>query len=561
MMQPAADSRGLPGALGLLSSYIGRSLVHAKAELEGARLAFVRREANGRKAAVAHKPASDSVSGQMRPRFPRDAGAQPVSPAQMSLAVPATKSSPAAPNFDLDRFRLSFRNAYIERNFERETLRKSLGVIRVYLIAGTLLYLSFGLLDAIVSRQSVPALFAIRYGFVCPVLIGVLVLTFFRIFERIGQLALASTMISCGAGVVAMTAIMPPPYNAQYYAGLIMVVIYCSSLIRLRFLYSVVTAIALVCAYQYAAAFLNPIPLPTFISNDFFLLMATAVGLFSGYIQELYVRRSYVSQKEIETKNVTLSALLVEADNANKSKSEFLATMSHELRTPLNAIIGFSDVLRKQLYGALGNSRYIEYVSDINSSGLHLLSIINDILDLAKAEAGKLELQENVLELVQCVQGCLQMCRVRADEGGVTLSVTSADEEIILQADERLLRQLVLNLVSNAVKFTPSGGRVAIAIEADEREGVTIEVADNGIGIPSEHIERVLRPFEQVEPALSRRYGGTGLGLPFAKKIAELHGGRLTVESEVDKGTRIFVQLPASRLMERGHSRLKRHAV
>jgi signal transduction histidine kinase len=358
-----------------------------------------------------------------------------------------------------------------------------------------------------------------------------------------------------------MTAIMPPPYNAQYYAGLIMVVIYCSSLIRLRFLYSVLTAAALVGAYQFAATVLNPIPVATYISNDFFLFMATAVGLFSGYIQELYVRKSYISQKEIEAKNVTLSALLVEADNANKSKSEFLATMSHELRTPLNAIIGFSDVLRKQLYGALGNDRYREYVADINSSGLHLLSIINDILDLAKAEAGKLELQEDFVDLVQCAQSCMQMCRIRADEGGVTLALTTPERDVLLNADERLLRQLVLNLVSNAVKFTLSGGHIAVAIRASDLDGIAIEVTDNGIGIPQEHIERVLRPFEQVERALSRRYGGTGLGLPFAKKIAELHGGSLTLESEVDKGTRVLVQLPATRLVHYERTQPVRSAI
>jgi two-component system cell cycle sensor histidine kinase PleC len=473
----------------------------------------------------------------------------------------ASAIAPPEPNYDLDVVRLRFRDRDIERTFERETLQRSLGVIRVYVIAGTLLYLVFGALDSIVGGHAAHTLLIIRYGFVCPILLAVSVLSFFPVFTRIGQYALACNMTSSGLGVVVMTAFMPPPYNAQYYAGLLMCLIYCSSLIRLHFSYSIVISVILVGAYQVVAGFTNPLPLATFISNDFFLVMATGVGLFSGYYQELYVRKSYVSQKIIEGKNAALKTLLIEADNANKSKSEFLATMSHELRTPLNAIIGFSDVLKKQLYGTLGNERYIEYVTDINASGLHLLAIINDILDLAKAEAGKLELREDTFDMIQCVQDCIQMCRGRADEGGVKLSLDAPQWELDVFGDERLLRQLVINLVSNGVKFTPPNGQVRVRLNADERAGIFVEVTDTGIGIPAEHLDRVLRPFEQVERALSRRHGGTGLGLPFAKKIAELHGGSLWLESEVDKGTHVIVRLPPERFVQHNYAERLRHTV
>ena len=464
------------------------------------------------------------------------------------------------PNYDLDLLRLRFGDRAVERAFERETLQRSLPVIRVYLIAGTLLYFVFGALDSVVGGSAAPAILAIRYCFVCPILLTISILSFFPIFARVGQYALTCTMTSSGLGVVVMTAFMPPPYNAQYYAGLLMCLIYCSSLIRLHFSYSMLISIFLVAAYQLVAGFISPLPTPTLISNDFFLVMATGVGLFSGYYQELYIRRSYVSQKIIEATNATLKVLLKEADNANKSKSEFLATMSHELRTPLNAIIGFSDVLKKQLYGALGNERYIEYVADINSSGLHLLAIINDILDLAKAEAGKLELREDIFDMIQCVQDCIQMCRGRADEGGVKLTLEAPRWELDVFGDERLLRQLMLNLISNAIKFTPPNGQVRARLGTGSN-GVFIEVTDSGIGIPQEHLERVLRPFEQVERALSRRHGGTGLGLPFAKKIAELHGGSLWLESQVDKGTRVTVMLPASRIVARDYAQPLRQSL
>jgi two-component system, cell cycle sensor histidine kinase PleC len=475
-----------------------------------------------------------------------------------SLTPPAMRSEP---NYDLNIVWLRFHDSAVERVFQRETLQNSLPVIRAYVIAGTLLYFCFGFLDAVVGGRAVGALLIIRYGLVCPLLLTVCVLSFFPVFVRIGQVALACNMVMSGLGVVVMTAIMPPPYNAQYYAGVLMCLIYCSSLIRLQLLYSLIISGILVGAYQISAIFVNPIPPATLISNEFFLVMATGVGLFSGYYQELYVRKSYVSQKIIEAKNVTLNALLVEADNANKSKSEFLATMSHELRTPLNAIIGFSDVLHKQLYGSLGNARYLEYVADINASGLHLLAIINDILDLAKAEAGKLELREDVFDLVSCLQGCMQMCAGRADEGSVALELVAAEPEMEIHADERLIRQLALNLISNAVKFTPPGGRVDIRAQLNQRRDIVVEVTDTGIGIPPEHLERVLRPFEQVERALSRRHGGTGLGLPFAKKIAELHGGALTLESQVDSGTHVTVQLPALRLMPQRRRQQVKQAV
>jgi signal transduction histidine kinase len=277
--------------------------------------------------------------------------------------------------------------------------------------------------------------------------------------------------------------------------------------------------------------------------------MATGVGLFSGYFQEFYVRKSYVSQKLVEAKNEALSVLLVRAEEANRSKSNFLATMSHELRTPLNAIIGFSELLKGQFHGVLGDARYLDYVGDINTSGLHLLAIINDILDLAKVEAGKLELREDSTELKRCLETSLQFCRLRAEEGSVAIHVCTPGEDVYALADDRLLRQMLLNLLSNAIKFTPGGGRVDVVLEASAEDGIVFEVRDTGIGIQPEHLERVMRPFEQAEPALSRRHGGTGLGLHFAKTIAELHGGTIALESIIAKGTRVRVWLPPRRLL------------
>jgi len=455
------------------------------------------------------------------------------------------------PEFELDRLRLRFVDDEQEKTFVREAMAKAMGFIQAYLVAGIALYVTFGVLDSLVGAKSVEALWIIRYGVVCPVALAVLALTFFPFFQRIGQFALASSMFTSGFGIVVMTALMAPPFNGMYYAGLIMVVIYCASLIRLKFFLSATISITLVLCYQVVALWINPLPRAVFISNDFFLIMATAVGSFTGYIQEIYIRRAYVDQKVIEAKNEALKILLRQADKANKSKSEFLANMSHELRTPLNAIIGFSDILQKELFGPLGDQRYSEYVVDINNSGTHLLDIINDILNLAKVQAGKLEPQIEECNLAEPLGDCLRMCRTRAESGGVRLTLGDVTPNSYALVDRRLIFQAVLNLVTNAVKFTPPGGSVTLSLLATQTYGAEIRVTDTGIGIAPEDLSRVLIPFEQVESALVRKNSGTGLGLPYAKELTELHDGTLRITSELNKGTTVTITLPPERMVAR----------
>jgi signal transduction histidine kinase len=457
--------------------------------------------------------------------------------------------SVAEPDFLLDRLRLQFRSPEVERRFQLESIAASLGVIRLYLAAAAALYLVFGILDVITEDPALRVLLFIRCAVVAPILLGSCAATFHRSFPKYSQPILAFTMISPGVGIVFMTAVMAQPFGSLYYAGLIMVVMYGSSLVRLRYIYAVGATIALFVAYQVTALKVNPIPLKFYASNNFFLVMASAVGLFSGYLQELYIRKSYVGQKTIEAKNALSNLLLAEAQKANRSKSDFLANMSHELRTPLNAIIGFSDILAKEMFGEHSNPRYGEYGTDINNSGRHLLSIINEILDLAKAESGKLSLEEEEVDLLSCIEECLRTCRHSAEIGRVRLGPARQRDDIVLLADRRLLFQIVLNLMSNAVKFTPEGGEVEICVRADAVEGIFITVTDSGIGIPPDNIERVMRPFEQVENTYARKHGGTGLGLPYAAKLAQLHGGSIRLESEVNLGTKAVLWLPPGRLI------------
>jgi PAS domain S-box-containing protein len=245
---------------------------------------------------------------------------------------------------------------------------------------------------------------------------------------------------------------------------------------------------------------------------------------------------------------VALKIAKDEAEIANHAKSEFLAVMSHELRTPLNAIIGFSDIVLAETFGPIANARYREYVDDIRNSGGHLLELINDILDLSKAESGRIQLTEEIVEVEPMIAACMTMLRPRAAQAGVELICEVAQGLPDIRGDERKLRQALLNLVSNGIKFTPPEGQVRVSVEM-AGTSLRIEVADTGIGIAETDIPKALSPFGQIDSALSRRHPGTGLGLPLTKRLIEAHGAGFSFESEIGAGTTVTIAFPAERLV------------
>jgi PAS domain S-box-containing protein len=243
-----------------------------------------------------------------------------------------------------------------------------------------------------------------------------------------------------------------------------------------------------------------------------------------------------------------LEAATEQAELANRSKSEFLANMSHELRTPLNAVIGFSEMIRGGMYGPVGDAKYVEYAEDINTSGQHLLELINDILDLSKIEAGKLDLQEQVMGVAGAVNACLTVVRERAHGAGLQLERRLPESLPGLWADERKVKQMVLNLLANAIKFTERAGKVTVEAEVGGDGGVAIRISDSGIGIAADDLARIMEPFAQADTSLNRRHQGTGLGLPLTKALVEMHGGVLELESEPGVGTTATLRFPPERM-------------
>lgn len=280
-------------------------------------------------------------------------------------------------------------------------------------------------------------------------------------------------------------------------------------------------------------------------SYELGLTPMTAGAAFSGY------RGIIRDVTAAERTEVDLIAARQNAELANQAKADFLTNISHELRTPLNAIIGFSEVIQREMFGPLGDHRYREYIADVLESGRHLLNVINDMLDISRLETHQKPLFEDEVDVAEVVTSCLDVIDAHRWDGEISLEKAIPEALPPLWADSHALRQMIMHVLSNAWKFTPAGGAVTVSAGRDDAGGLTVSVADTGVGIAKEHRDHVLVPFGQSERGFARRHAGTGLGLPITKALMDLHDGELRLDSTLGTGTRVDLVFPRARVLDR----------
>ncbi|MGH1418247.1 MAG: sensor histidine kinase [Hyphomicrobiaceae bacterium] len=299
------------------------------------------------------------------------------------------------------------------------------------------------------------------------------------------------------------------------------------------------------------------------LGDPFYLALATmAIGvhvyfvfLAKGLNSTAVAMLEFRAQKdlliaELEEEKLISDEARRRAESANKAKSRFLATMSHELRTPLNAIMGFSEVMKAEVFGKMSNPTYKEYAENIHHSGSHLLNLINEILDLSRIEAGRYELHEEPIRITDMAEDCHRLLKLRAEGKGLHIIENYQPNLPQVWADQRAIRQIILNLISNALKFTPRGGTITVTIATTQDDGQYLSVRDTGPGIPAEEIPKVLQAFGQGSLAHQTAEGGTGLGLPIVRSLIELHGGTFDLSSELRKGTVATITIPNNRILD-----------
>lgn len=472
----------------------------------------------------------------------------------------------------ISRFSAEFTDPSMEQAFREASFADARLLNRTTAAIASLIFVGFAIFDYITldTSQLFYTLFGLRVGLAATAVL-VIALTNDPKRYRVADIAiLVLQLYIVGMFLVAVSVRSPsgllyPPSVSSY--GIVMIVLGNYVFIATRFSFSTLVALLASLSYLAVSLIFRPFTPVDMALEGALLLGCNMLGVSMLHRIQTLQRRQYsllkeerlagerlqAQSRELKTIARDLARARDEATIANRAKSEFLAHMSHELRSPLNAIIGFTEVMTSAMFGPVEPPRYREYVEDINASGVHLLAVINDLLDLSKAESGRMELNDTVVRIDDAATSAMRLVRERAYEAGVRLTLDVPETLPDLRADERMIKQVILNLLTNSVKFSQLGGTVAVSARVDDEGRLAVAVADTGVGIEAHDIPKVLEAYGQADVARSRSSEGTGLGLPLVKSMAELHGGDIALESTPGEGTTVTVRFPPERLVTRAN--------
>jgi two-component system, cell cycle sensor histidine kinase PleC len=442
-----------------------------------------------------------------------------------------------------------FADRKLETAFRRYEAESSVLYARTALGLAAVLFASFGISDWLFAPEQGLWLTLIR-------VVVIAVLGALWLIARRGsagdrwQLLMQIAGLAIGLGFVAIVVITPMPLRHLYLDCVILVITGIFVVLRLTVLRAALVMLMVVAAYDVAFLYFKLGHMQEFIVYQLMIVAAAAIGGFCAYVFERQRRLAFVGRYDAERHAGSLERALrntaeaqLRAEQAARVKSDFVAHVSHELRTPLNAVIGFGEVLEREIFGPLGHPKYAEYAHDIRESGQHLLSLINDVLDLSKIEAGRMELQCETLVPQEVVRASLVLVSGLAQTRNTQVKAEVPTDLPLLYGDGRAIKQMLVNLLSNALKFAPERGDVRISARPDGAD-VVFTVSDDGPGMTPEQIKIALTPFGQVSGLVAQSERGTGLGLALANRLAELHGRPLDIVSAPGSGTRVAFRIP-----------------
>ena len=456
--------------------------------------------------------------------------------------------SPNLSEIRSSRWTLAFSDPSFERRFQTSWLQATRLTTRLWVACGITFLSLFTLLLAILLPAHHQDLLWVRYGLALPfiALSQIPMLCPVRLHRFVGLSYLSGSL---AAYAMALYCFFNAhiDYNIIFFIEMATTFAFCQHYGRILFKYtlafSVLAGGATIAAIVYEPALLGVPNAPAIVA----IVSFVSVGLFAAYTSEFFVRRSYRSMQILKAEIARSTELAEQANAANEAKSRFLAIVGHELLTPLHAIIGFTEAMQAGILGPMNDDRMRGAVNDIHGSGRRLLGIVDDVLDLSKANSGAMTLKESTFDPAELIGELVSTFESECAKNGIKLYAIDNPDLPQLWADERLVRRMLSSLLSNAIKYTNTGGEIWLLATGGMNDPLIVEIKDTGIGIAPELLERAMETFGQVDDDLNRRYEGLGLGLPLTKTLIELHGGRIAVDSEVGKGTRVRLIFPPDR--------------